>query len=83
MKKKHVIRAWRDPEYYASLSEADRARLPDHPAGVVELSDQDLNGLAADVAGGTTGYPTILCPTVIVTYEPGSQFCSIRTCDEP
>lgn len=76
MKKKQVIRAWRDPEYYASLSEDDRARLPDHPAGVVELSDQDLNGLAGDVAGGTTGYDTL-----IITFEPGSSVCVFRLCD--
>lgn len=76
MKKKDVIRAWRDPEYYASLSEAERARVPDHPAGVVELSDEELNGLASEVAGGTTGYDTL-----IITIEPGTNTCVFRLCD--
>lgn len=76
MKKKQVIRAWRDPEYYASLSDAERARMPDHPAGVVELSNEELNGLAGDIAGGTTGYDTL-----IITFESGSNVCVFRQCD--
>jgi len=38
-----VIRAWKDPEYRLSLNEAERALLPEHPAGLVELEDADLN----------------------------------------
>jgi mersacidin/lichenicidin family type 2 lantibiotic len=51
MKKEHVIRAWRDPEYRASLSEAERAALPDHPAGLIELGKAELGrpGAAAAV----------------------------------
>ena len=44
----NVVRAWKDPQYRSSLSEMERAVLPDHPAGSVELTDEDL-GL---VAGG-------------------------------
>ena len=36
MNKIDVIRAWRDPEYRASLR-ADE--VPSHPAGLVELTD--------------------------------------------
>jgi mersacidin/lichenicidin family type 2 lantibiotic len=49
MKKEHVIRAWRDPEYRARLSEAERAQLPTHPAALIELGDAEL-GLAAAAA---------------------------------
>ncbi len=42
MTKLEIIRAWKDEDYRNSLSEADRALLPQDPAGVVELSDQDL-----------------------------------------
>lgn len=80
MKKKQVIRAWRDPEYFASLSEADRACIPDHPAGVVELSDQDLNGLSA--ADGAV-INTQVFETICITIFPGSQLCVFRRCDEP
>jgi mersacidin/lichenicidin family type 2 lantibiotic len=42
-----IIRAWKDEQYRLSLSEADRALLREHPAGLVELSDT-----ASDVAAG-------------------------------
>jgi mersacidin/lichenicidin family type 2 lantibiotic len=41
-----IVRAWKDEEYRASLSEAERALLPDHPAGHYELSDADLASIA-------------------------------------
>ena len=44
-----IVRAWRDPEYRASMSEAERSLVPDHPAGAIELSDADLT----NSAGGT------------------------------
>lgn len=37
MTKADFIRAWRDTEYRSSLSEADRALLPSHPAGPSEI----------------------------------------------
>jgi len=49
MTKNDVIRAWKDEEYRHSLSEAERSALPVHPAGLVEIRNEDLEG----VAGGT------------------------------
>jgi mersacidin/lichenicidin family type 2 lantibiotic len=43
-----IIRAWKDEEYRLSLSTAERAQLPEHPAGVIELTCTELN----EVAGG-------------------------------
>ena len=37
-----IIRAWKDEEYRLSLSEEQRAVLPEHPAGLIELEDVDL-----------------------------------------
>lgn len=37
-----IIRAWKNPEYRSSLSDTERALLPQHPAGLVELSDVEL-----------------------------------------
>lgn len=45
MSKLHIVRAWKDPEYRLSLSKAEHAFLPAHPAGLIELSDEEL-GLA-------------------------------------
>jgi mersacidin/lichenicidin family type 2 lantibiotic len=46
-----VIRAWKDEKYRLSLSEAERALLPAHPAGLLELTDAQLT----DVVGGIFG----------------------------
>ena len=37
-----IIRAWKDPAYRRSLTPEQRAALPEHPAGFVELSDDQL-----------------------------------------
>jgi mersacidin/lichenicidin family type 2 lantibiotic len=38
-----IIKAWKDPEYRMSLSEEDRAELPENPAGAIELTDEELD----------------------------------------
>jgi len=47
MSTKNIIRAWKDAEYRNSLSEIERASLPENPAGNVELTDAQL-----ETAGG-------------------------------
>jgi mersacidin/lichenicidin family type 2 lantibiotic len=57
-----TIRAWKDPEYRASLSAEGLASLPENPAGLIELTDADLG----DVSGAAIARPkprTPLCPT--------------------
>jgi len=46
-----VIRAWKDEAFRQSLSEAERAMLPQNPAGSVELTAAE----AAAVEGGDSG----------------------------
>jgi mersacidin/lichenicidin family type 2 lantibiotic len=43
-----IIRAWKDEEYRLRLSGAERAQLPEHPAGVIELLEPE----SASVQGG-------------------------------
>ena len=43
MKKQQIIRSWRDPDYRDSLTAAERALLPEHPAAAIELSDDQLS----------------------------------------
>lgn len=38
-----IIRAWKDPNYRASLDAAHLAQLPAHPAGAIELPDPTLH----------------------------------------
>jgi len=42
VKTKDIVRAWKDAGYRQSLSAAERASLPAHPAGMIELADADL-----------------------------------------
>ncbi|CCF85508.1 mersacidin/lichenicidin family type 2 lantibiotic [Nitrolancea hollandica] len=46
MSKLDIIRAWKDEEYRLSLDETERALLPANPAGLVELTDVDLDQAA-------------------------------------
>lgn len=45
MKKKNIIRAWKDEEYRESLSDAERATLPENPVGLTEFSNDDLRAV--------------------------------------
>jgi mersacidin/lichenicidin family type 2 lantibiotic len=40
-----IVRAWRDHEYWSSLSERQRATVLTNPAGVVELLDAEVEEL--------------------------------------
>ncbi len=42
---KDIVRAWKDADYRESLSAEDRAALPNHPAGLVDLSDAELESV--------------------------------------
>lgn len=62
MSQKDIIRAWKDEDYRNSLSDAELAALPANPAGLVEVSDADLNAMT----GGT--YTTTCTQWSITTY---------------
>ena len=69
MSKVDITRAWKDDEYFLSMSEVERALVPDNPAGLIELDDEDLSG----AAGGTTFSVTIgswitMCDSVVSCY---------------
>jgi mersacidin/lichenicidin family type 2 lantibiotic len=61
MQKIDVVRAWKDARYRQSLTPAERAELPQHPAGLVELSDEDLK--SASGLGGPTAMTTAITCT--------------------
>ena len=50
MKRETIVRAWKDPEFRASLTSEERASLPDCPAGpaFTELNESELE----DAVGG-------------------------------
>jgi mersacidin/lichenicidin family type 2 lantibiotic len=66
MNKTDVIRAWKDPLYRATLSPEDLARLPSHPAGLIELRDDELK----EASGGL----------VQTTFRTCTQYTFISRC---
>ena len=60
MSKIDIVRAWKDEEYRLSLTETQRASLPESPAGAIELTEVELSS----VAGGIT---TALCTASVST----------------
>jgi mersacidin/lichenicidin family type 2 lantibiotic len=54
-----VIRAWKDPLYRSTLSAGELDQLPVHPAGLIELQDEQLKqiyGMAFTTAPTCTEY---------------------------
>ncbi|HEV2863658.1 MAG TPA: mersacidin/lichenicidin family type 2 lantibiotic [Pyrinomonadaceae bacterium] len=49
MRNDEIIRAWKDAEYRRGLSREELARLPQHPAGVLELTDEELSSVQGGV----------------------------------
>jgi mersacidin/lichenicidin family type 2 lantibiotic len=46
MSYENIIRAWKDKSFRNSLSEEEQSLLPEHPAGLVELSDAEVGAAA-------------------------------------
>jgi mersacidin/lichenicidin family type 2 lantibiotic len=51
MKKNDIVSAWRDEDAFLSMDEQDRAQMPEHPAGIRTLSDQEVEGAFGAAAG--------------------------------
>jgi len=66
-----IIRAWKDPEYRASLSGSELAQLPENPAGVLELRDTDLSA----VVGGEGPEPDATACNLSWSCCPGLTQC--------
>lgn len=57
-----TIRAWRDRAFRESLSEEERATLPENPVGQIELTDKDLREvIGAAQSGASSGCNTKTC----------------------
>ncbi|WP_392534162.1 mersacidin/lichenicidin family type 2 lantibiotic [Nostoc sp. C117] len=54
MSNNDIIRAWKDEEYSNSLTKKQCSQLPENPAGIIELSNEEMDA----VKGGKMN-PTI------------------------
>jgi mersacidin/lichenicidin family type 2 lantibiotic len=61
MSNEHIIRAWKDAEYRMSLSEEERAQLPEHPAGLIELTDAEMGFIGGGYDNNTVTVDGQVC----------------------
>ncbi|OLE96798.1 MAG: hypothetical protein AUG75_15990 [Cyanobacteria bacterium 13_1_20CM_4_61_6] len=83
MRENDIIRAWKDEEYRQSLSEAERILLPQHPAGIVELSDGELMYVTGGTDTGTNSWQLLTygcCNTVIPCTGGTRNIATIGCC---
>ncbi|MCG5444042.1 mersacidin/lichenicidin family type 2 lantibiotic [Micromonospora sp. NIE79] len=66
-----AVRAWTDPVYRSGLSDAERADLPDNPAGLIEPSDEDAFGAGAAATLGLFSFGCCMGWTLLPDW-----FCS-------
>ena len=62
-----IVRAWKDENYRSSLSEEQRALLPENPAGVIELTELEMEQV--DGAGYTFPLATAGCCQTYLTCD--------------
>ncbi len=84
-----VPKAMKDPEYRDSLSAAEQDSLPENPAGLMEISEDDLEfvvgGLAADPQTGT-GAPDCSCELTETANSGGGRcwcVCEVEPEEDP
>ena len=86
MSRPDVVRAWKDAEYRASLSATEIEMLPAHPAGLIEISDSDLSGVAGGSDDGIASIDWCIPPITItvcwsINYCPTITIClSVNFC---
>jgi mersacidin/lichenicidin family type 2 lantibiotic len=74
----NVVRAWKDEAYRLSLTEAERARLPENPAGLLEQTEAELERAAGGLWFVHTVIDCYYIPTdyTIVTGPQPSNACT-------
>ena len=72
MRNEDIIRAWKDAAFYASLSQEARAQIPAHPAGMYELSDEDLEVVAGGSVSAIASAASALASKVVSYFFCGS-----------
>jgi mersacidin/lichenicidin family type 2 lantibiotic len=73
MSSRRTIRAWKDEDFRLSLSDAERASLPQNPAGPIELSDAELRAAGGGIIHTFKACSVFCLPTWVCTGAPGCR----------
>ena len=80
-----VIRAWKDENYRLGLSSSERESVPENPAGMIDLTDSNLDAVAAasieDFLNIFTYGDSGFCEMLLYTFINISS-CKL-SCDQP
>ncbi len=64
MKKQDILNAWRDGEYFDSLTNEQRQALPENPAALPQIDDDVLTSVTGGCAMPTSGFCSPCPPKV-------------------
>jgi mersacidin/lichenicidin family type 2 lantibiotic len=73
-----IIRAWKDEDFWLSLSAEEQALVPKNPVGIINLNETDMaEGSAAAASCACTPQCTHTCPdcTTYCTYYSTKPCC--------
>ncbi|MGB7439552.1 MAG: mersacidin/lichenicidin family type 2 lantibiotic [Coleofasciculaceae cyanobacterium] len=70
-----IIRAWKDEEYRNSLSEEERAQIPNNPAGLIDLTDAETEAITGGVTRQIVGGQLVAFSSTV----NGETCCSSHT----
>jgi mersacidin/lichenicidin family type 2 lantibiotic len=65
MNTEQIVKSWKDEDYVHELSAAEQALLPESPAGLMELSDEDLLGV-----NGASLPTSVIVTIIVITLTP-------------
>ncbi|MGA3091032.1 MAG: mersacidin/lichenicidin family type 2 lantibiotic [Terriglobales bacterium] len=58
MSRNQIIHAWKDAEYRRSLSVEEKNLMPQHPSGLIDLRDADLDAATGGLDCNLSTYGT-------------------------
>jgi mersacidin/lichenicidin family type 2 lantibiotic len=77
----NVVRAWKDQEYRLGLPEAERARLPENPAGFLEQTEAEMEQAVGGYFPVNTVVGCYYAPTTLTIVN--SAACPSIACTFP
>jgi mersacidin/lichenicidin family type 2 lantibiotic len=78
----NIVRAWKDDFYRQSLSDEERAQLPENPVGELELTDAELGGVFGG-QGQNEIHSHVPCPDISFVANGCYTHTQTRECVHP
>jgi mersacidin/lichenicidin family type 2 lantibiotic len=83
MNPEQIVRSWKNEDYRLSLSLDEQALLPENPAGLIELSDDELLGIGGGDDADAVSKVVLVSASVITTVATTPIVLSYFLCSPP